>query len=210
MASNSNQVLVRKEVPEELTWRLEDIFATDAAWEEELKEVAELAKQAPSYAGTLNNGGAEALLAALQYHDHIYERAMKLYTYAHMRYDQDTTNSFYQDMNSRIQTLATSISAGLSYLTPEILSLNEETIEGYLAENQDLQLYKQSLKEITMARPHVLPAEQEALLAQMSEVTGSASNTFSMLNNADMVFPHVKNEEGGKKYNLHMVTISSF
>ncbi|MFB2517467.1 oligoendopeptidase F [Lysinibacillus sp. OTC-L20] len=195
MASNSNQVLVRKEVPEELTWRLEDIFATDAAWEEELKEVAELAKQAPSYAGTLNNG-AEALLAALQYHDHIYERAMKLYTYAHMRYDQDTTNSFYQDMNSRIQTLATSISAGLSYLTPEILSLSEETIERYLTENQDLQQYKQSLKEITMARPHVLPAEQEALLAQMSEVTGTASNTFSMLNNADMVFPHVKNEEG--------------
>ena len=31
MASNSNQVLVRKEVPEELTWRLEDIFVTDAA-----------------------------------------------------------------------------------------------------------------------------------------------------------------------------------
>ena len=69
MASNSNQVLVRKEVPEELTWRLETSFVTDAAWEEELKEVAELAKQAPSYAGTLNNG-AEALLA-LQYHDHI-------------------------------------------------------------------------------------------------------------------------------------------
>ncbi|WP_276524443.1 hypothetical protein, partial [Lysinibacillus fusiformis] len=54
--------------------------------------------------------------------------------------------------------MATSISAGLSYLTPEIVALSEETIEGYLAENQDLQLYKQSLKEITMARPHVLPA----------------------------------------------------
>jgi len=195
LTSNSNQVLVRNEVPEELTWRLEDIFATDTLWEEEFKEVAELAKKASSYAGTLKNG-AQALLAALQYHDHIYERAMKLYTYAHMRYDQDTTNSFYQDMNSRIQTLATSISAGLSFLTPEILALNEETIESYLAENHDLKLYKQSLKEITMARPHILPAEQEALLAQMSEVTGTASNTFSMLNNADMEFPYVKNEEG--------------
>ncbi len=113
-----------------------------------------------------------------------------------MRYDQDTTNSVYQDMNSRIQTLATSISAALSFLTPEILSLSEETIEQYLKENKDLQLYKQSLKEITMARPHILPAEQEALLAQMSEVTGTASNTFGMLNNADLVFPKVKNEEG--------------
>ncbi|MFJ8457817.1 oligoendopeptidase F [Lysinibacillus xylanilyticus] len=195
MASNSNKVLLRNEVPEELTWRLEDIFATDALWEEEYKEVAEISKKAPSYAGTLKNG-ANALLAVLTYHDDIYERTMKLYTYAHMRNDQDTTNSSYQDMNSRIQTLATSISAALSFLTPEILSLNEETIESYLAENKDLQLYKQSLKEITMARPHVLPAEQEALLAQMTEVTGTASNTFSMLNNADLVFPKVKNEEG--------------
>ncbi|MGA3600035.1 oligoendopeptidase F [Lysinibacillus agricola] len=195
MASNSNKVLLRNEVPEELTWRLEDIFATDALWEEEYKEVAEISKKAPSYAGTLKNG-ANALLAVLTYHDDIYERTMKLYTYAHMRNDQDTTNSSYQDMNSRIQTLATSISAALSFLTPEILSLNEETIESYLEENKDLQLYKQSLKEITMARPHVLPAEQEALLAQMTEVTGTASNTFSMLNNADMVFPKVKNEEG--------------
>jgi len=195
MASNSNKVLLRNEVPEELTWRLEDIFATDALWEEEYKEVAEISKKASSYAGTLKNG-ANALLAVLTYHDDIYERTMKLYTYAHMRNDQDTTNSSYQDMNSRIQTLATSISAALSFLTPEILSLNEETIESYLEENKDLQLYKQSLKEITMARPHVLPAEQEALLAQMTEVTGTASNTFSMLNNADMVFPKVKNEEG--------------
>jgi len=70
MASNSNQILVRNEVPKELTWRLEDIFASDALWEEEFKEVAELAKKASSFAGTLNNG-AQALLAALQYHDHI-------------------------------------------------------------------------------------------------------------------------------------------
>lgn len=116
----SNQVLVRNDVPKELTWRLEDIFATDALWEEEYKEVAELAKKAPSYAGTVKNG-ADALAAVLTYHDEIYERAMKLYTYAHMRNDQDTTNSFYQDMNSRIQTLATSISAAPSFLTPEIL-----------------------------------------------------------------------------------------
>ncbi|GLC87740.1 oligoendopeptidase F [Lysinibacillus piscis] len=191
----SNEVLVRNEVPEELTWRLEDIFATDAAWEEEFTAVSALAKKASNYAGTLNDG-ADALLAVLVYHDHIYERAMKLYTYAHMRYDQDTTNSFYQDMNSRIQTLATNISAALSFLTPEILSLSEETIEQYLTENTELQLYKQSLKEITLGRPHVLPAEQEALLAQMSEVTGTAANTFGMLNNADMVFPKVKNEDG--------------
>ncbi|MCS1383922.1 oligoendopeptidase F [Lysinibacillus sphaericus] len=195
MASNSNRVLMRNEIPVELTWRLEDIFATDTLWEEEFKKVAELSKEASSYAGTLKNG-ADALLAVLTYYDKIYQRTMRLYTYAHMRYDQDTTNSFYQDMNSRIQTLATNISAALSFLTPEILSLSEETIESYLADNQDLQLYKQSLKEISMTRPHVLPAEQEALLAQMAEVTGTASNTFSMLNNADLVFPTVKNEDG--------------
>ncbi|MEG0259675.1 MAG: oligoendopeptidase F [Lysinibacillus sp.] len=195
MGNDNNKVLVRSEVPEELTWRLEDIFETDNLWEQEFKEVSVLAEKAASFVGTLK-AGANALLAALTYHDEIYSRAMKLYTYAHMRSDQDTANNFYQSMNSRIQTLAAKISAELSFLTPEILSLSEETIAGYLAENKELQVYEQSIKEITMARPHVLPAEQEALLAQLSEVTSASSGTFGMLNNADIVFPKVKNEDG--------------
>ena len=128
--------------------------------------------------------------------DEIYNRMMKLYSYAHMRYDQDTTNSVYQAMDSRMKSLAAKISASLSFLTPEILAMDEKTIEQYIAENEELSIYGQELTEILLGRPHVLPAEQEALLAQLSEVVSASAQTFGTLNNADLVFPKVRDEHG--------------
>lgn len=188
-------VLTREQVPVQLTWRLEDIFATNEAWEQEFKEVTTLSDKAASFQGTLSKGST-SMLQALQYRDEIYGRMMKLYSYAHMRYDQDTTNSTYQAMDSRIKSLAAKISASLSFLTPEILTIDEAIIHKYIAENKKLAMYKQELSEILLGRPHVLQAEQEALLAQLSEVVGASSQTFGTLNNADLVFPKVRDEHG--------------
>ena len=196
MSTNTkNKILTREEVPVELTWKLEDIFATDTAWENEFNEVSTLAEKSASFQGTLANG-AEALFQAFTYQDEILERINRLYTYSHMRGDQDTANSHYQAMDSRVKKLYVKVSTGLSFMTPEILSLDEAELTKYLDEHEGLQLYKQVLKEINEMRPHVLPAEQEALLAQMAEVVNSSSETFSMLNNADLQFPTIKDENG--------------
>lgn len=185
----------RHEVPEELTWRLEDIFATVEDWNTEYAEVENLLTQAPAFQGTLKDG-AEAMLAVLQYRDEVYTRLGKLNAYSHMRADQDTTNSEFQALDSRCSSLVAKAVTALSFLTPEILSLSEEQIADYLANNEALRLYKQELDEINEQRAHVLPAEQEAILAQMGEVTQSSSNTFGMLNNADLEFPVIKDENG--------------
>lgn len=186
---------LRHEVPEELKWRLEDIFATVEDWNTEYAEVENLLKQAPAFQGTLKDG-AEAMLAVLQYRDEVYTRLGKLNAYSHMRADQDTTNSEFQALDSRCSSLVAKAVTALSFLTPEILSLSEEQIADYLANNEALRLYKQELDEINEQRAHVLPAEQEAILAQMGEVTQSSSNTFGMLNNADLEFPVIKDENG--------------
>lgn len=190
-----NKILTRSEVPTDLTWKLEDIFSSDEVWESEYKEVSELAEKADAFKGTFENG-AQALYEALAYKDEVSERIYRLYTYSHMRYDQDTTNSHYQAMDSRIKTLLVKVSTGLSFMTPEILALDEAKLLNYVTEHEELSLYKQVLKEINEMRPHVLPAEQEALLAQVSEVTNASSETFSMLNNADLEFPSIKDENG--------------
>ncbi|WP_075617318.1 oligoendopeptidase F [Paenisporosarcina indica] len=190
-----NKVLTRSEVPTDLTWKLEDIFVSDETWEKEYKEVSELAEKADSFKGTFQNG-PDALFKALTYKDEVQERIYRLYTYSHMRYDQDTTNSHYQAMDSRIKTLLVKVSTGLSFMTPEILSLEEDQLTSFVADHEGLQLYKQVLKEINEMRPHVLPAEQEALLAQVSEVANASSQTFSMLNNADLEFPSIVDENG--------------
>lgn len=190
-----NKVLTRDQVKVEETWRLEDIFPTDEAWEQEFKEIEELSGKAETFKGTLNQG-ATALFEALSYRDTIYQRMGKLYTYAHLKGDQDTTNSFYQAMESRAKTLYVKISTALSYLTPELLSIPEEELTSLAENNENLKLYKHEFEEMNAYRAHILPAEQEAILAQMGEVTGSSSETFSMLNNADLTFPMVKDEDG--------------
>jgi len=192
---SKNRVLTRDEVKVEETWRLEDIFPTDQAWEEEYLLIESFSKEAETYKGTLGNG-SDALFKALTYRDSLSERLRRLYTYAHLKTDQDTTNSFYQAMESRAKTLLVKASTAMSFFLPELLSIDEETLNNLVENNESLLLYKQEIEEINSERPHVLPAEQEELLAQLSEVTGSASETFSMLNNADLKFPKVKNEDG--------------
>jgi oligoendopeptidase F len=185
----------RKDISVEDTWRLEDIFSSDEAWEKEFQEVKGMIGKIQDFEGTLSKS-AENLLEALQYQDSISSRLGKLYTYAHMRYDQDTTNSFYQGLNDRATNLYTQVASALSFVVPEILTMKEEEIAKFLQEKEELSLYKHSLDEINRQRPHVLSAKEEALLAEASEVLSASSNTFGMLNNADLTFPSVKDENG--------------
>ncbi|MFC4353635.1 oligoendopeptidase F [Chryseomicrobium palamuruense] len=192
---SETNVLTRDDVPVEKKWRLEDIFETNDAWEKELEAVTELSKKASSFQGTLGQG-ADALYDALTYRDELSKRLQILYTYAHMRHDEDTANNASQAMESRIKTVYVKAGTELSYLVPELLELSDETIEGYLNEHEGLRLYKQMLDEISKQRPHVLTKEQEALISKFAEVSSASANTFGKLNNADLIFPTIKDEEG--------------
>ncbi|MEK3764763.1 oligoendopeptidase F [Solibacillus sp. FSL K6-4121] len=191
----AKQILTREEVPEHLTWDLTTIFESDEAWEAELKEVDQLSKQASDFKGKVADS-AESLYNTLLFSDALYERLHKLYVYSHLKHDQDTTNSKYQDLDGRVRSVITNVGAAWSFITPEILALDEATLNSYVESYEPLALYKQSLKEINLGRPHVLSAEKEELLAQMSEVASSASKTFSALNNADIEFPKIIGEDG--------------
>ncbi|MDR4937464.1 oligoendopeptidase F [Rossellomorea marisflavi] len=185
----------RSEVKQEQTWRLEDIFPSDEAWEKEFKEIQELSDKAGDFKGTLGNG-ADELYAAFAFQDEILERMGKVYTYSHMRYDQDTTNSHYQGMDDRAKSLYTKLGSAFAYLVPEVLSIEEERIASFLEEKAELKVYAHALEEINLQRPHILTEKEESLLAQASEVFSSSSNTFGMLNNADLEFPSIKDENG--------------
>ncbi|WP_242221154.1 oligoendopeptidase F [Bacillus cereus group sp. BfR-BA-01380] len=185
----------RSEIEVENTWRLEDIFQTDAEWETEFQAVKELLPKMTGFKGKLGES-ANTLLEALQYEDEISMRLGKLYTYAHMRYDQDTTNSSYQALNDRAKSLYSQVSSNMAYIVPEILTISEETLQSFLQESKELKVYEHALEEITHQRPHVLSEAEEALLAQASEVMSASSNTFGILNNADLKFPSIQDENG--------------
>ncbi|MCK7605606.1 oligoendopeptidase F [Geobacillus stearothermophilus] len=186
---------LRSEIPVEETWRLEDIFPTDDAWEQEFQQVKAMIPKLGEYKGRLGQS-PEVLYEALQYQDEVSMRLGKLYTYAHMRYDQDTTNSFYQGLDARAKSLYSEASSAMAFIVPEILAIDEAVLRSFLEQYEPLRLYAHALDEITRQRPHVLSAEEEAILAQAAEVMQATSDTFSALNNADLTFPTIIDENG--------------
>jgi oligoendopeptidase F len=195
VAKSTKELPKRNELPVNLTWKLEDIFETDQAWDEELAQLQKDIPQIAEFQGKLSDS-ADSLYNMLLLQDKLSQRLGKLYTYAHMRYDEDTTNSWYQGLNAKAENVLTQASSEMSFIVPEILAMEEGKVEAFLKENQGLQAYKKTLDEITRQRPHVLSQKEEALLAEASEPMSSASQTFGMLNNADLTFPRIKNESG--------------
>lgn len=197
MAETAKELPKRSELPEEKTWKLEDIFATDEDWKKELESLKADIPQVEKYQGKLGES-ADTLYELLQLQDELSERLGKLFTYAHMRYDQDTTNSFYQGLNAQAENVLTQASSAMSYIVPEILAMDEDKLKSFVEEKEELKLYEKALDEITRQRPHILGEKEEGLLAEAGEALSAPSQTFSMLNNADLTFPEITNDDGEK------------
>ncbi|WP_239256004.1 oligoendopeptidase F [Listeria ilorinensis] len=196
MAENKAAALpLREEVPENMKWDLTPIFATDEAFEEAFKEVAAKGEESTKWQGKLG-ASAENLLGALKFRDELYDQLENLYVYAHLKMDQDTTNAVYQGLYSRVGSLFTKIISGFAYFDPEILAIDETKLADFLAENEELRLYKHLLEDLNLSRPYILSEKEEALLASAGEVMGNASKTFNTLNNADLKFQMIKGEKG--------------
>lgn len=195
MSNTTKELKSRSEVPVERTWRLEDIFPSDEDWKKEYAQLTEELPEIETYQGKLASS-ADTLYELLKLQDDLSSRLGKLYTYAHMRYDQDTTNSFYQGLNAEAEMLLTKASSAMSYIVPEILAMDESKLDEFLQEKKELRLYEKVLTDIAKRRPHVLSEKEEALLAEAGEVLGTGEQTFGMLNNADLTFPAIENEDG--------------
>ena len=79
---------------------------------------------------------------------------------------------------------------------PFLLSLDEETLKGYISEEKGLEYFEEDLLESFRYKPHVLSKEQEAVLSQLGEALSVPSHTFGMMNNADIKFGEVTSENG--------------
>ncbi|MFC5712492.1 oligoendopeptidase F [Thalassorhabdus alkalitolerans] len=198
----NNSLPKREDLPIETTWNLEDIFSTDEEWEKEFNHIKELLPDLQEYKGKTGES-AEQLYGLLVLQDKIAEKLGRLYTYAHMRSDEDTGNSYYQGLNERASSLASQAGQAMAFIVPEILNVPEDKINDFLEEKKELQVYAHALDEINKNRPHVLNESEESILAQASEVTSAPGNTFGMLNNADLKFPSIEDENGEETQVTH-------
>ncbi|HCM86874.1 MULTISPECIES: oligoendopeptidase F [Enterococcus] len=193
--SEAKQLPKRQEVPVELTWDLTKIFADDAAFETKFQALSNELTEVDKIKGSLNQGAAE-FLAAIEYVLDIYRKAEVIYVYAHLKNDEDTANTTNQALYARASSLIAQVSEAVSWFEPEMLQLSDQEIWAFFEAEPKLDLYRHFVEQIISERAHVLPAEQEALLAGASEIFGSSADTFSVMNNADLKFPIVKNEAG--------------
>lgn len=185
----------REDVKLENTWDLTPIFANDEEWESAFKEVQKLIEEAAGKKGTLDQG-AGALLSTLESILTLHRELETLYVYAHLKSDQDTGNSTYQALQDRARLLISQAGEATSWFQPELLSLDEDKVNAYFDEEKELEQYRHEIEQQLANRNHVLDAEKEALLAGASDILSGGSQTFAMLNNADIEFPYVTNEDG--------------
>jgi oligoendopeptidase F len=188
-----SQVLKRNDVPAEQQWKLEDLFPNQQAWDKEYNEVKEALKKVEAFQGKLSEPAA--IKQCFEVEDSISIHMERLYVYANMKHHEDTADPTYQALSDKAKKLSVETSEALSFISPEILSLSDDKLIK-LVNHPELRFYKRTLEEMIREKQHVLSKSEEALLAQVGNLSQAPGTIFSMLNNADLKFPKVKNEQG--------------
>ncbi len=193
---------LRKDVNPDLCWNLEDIYASEEAWEQDWQEAESRLQKLKAWQGTLARSG-QHLAEVLEEELALQLIVEKLYMYARMRRDEDNTNSFYQGLSNRAESLSVKIETGLAFLIPEILALPEDVLNRFQQDTPQLDLYQFYLEKIRRQKPHILSLAEEEILAQANELAQGPEQIFRMLNNADLKFDPIEDEQGNKMEVTH-------
>lgn len=201
----SERIPQRNEIPAEDKWSIEDLYPTDEAWEQDLAKAKEFPAKIASYKGLLSTDPAK-LLEYLKCDDDMTVLLEGLINYAQRKNDEDTRESRYQDMVSRLEMLFVDISGASAFVTPEILSISDETMERFYKEQPAMELYRLCIDRVRRRKAHILSEAEERVMALAGDMTNSPDTIFSMLNDADMKFPDAADKDGNK----HQVTHGSY
>lgn len=195
--TDTTKVPRRDEIEDEYTWDLTTIYASDKVWEEAVGKIEGRMPEIAALQGTVGQN-AQSLLHALKISDDVAQQLWQVYVYAGRRHDSDTTDTAGQELDSRAGSLIAQTSAALSFIEPEILSVSDETINEWLSEEPGLEVYRYKLEQLSKQRAHVRSAEVENVVAQFGDITRATSDIFGMLNNADLDFPFIKDENNNE------------
>lgn len=187
------QVPKRSETKPEYRWKLEDLFASQAEWDREYEQAKALIVKAADFQGRLADPAQ--LKACFELEDDLSLHVERLYVYAHMRHHEDTAEPANMALADKAKKLSVEANEALSFITPEVLSLPDETLDQLIAD-PNLAKYRFTLEEMRRQKAHILSKSEEALLAQAGNISQAPNTIFSMLNNADLKFPTIKNERG--------------
>ncbi|GHP14986.1 oligoendopeptidase F [Lentilactobacillus fungorum] len=195
--AKAQELPLRKDVPVKLTWDLTTIYRTDADFEKDFSAVKDQLPKIAKLAGSLSDG-AEALLSATDAYLQLSRRLEKVYVYAQLKNDQDTSETNYQAMFFRVESLAAQFGAAVSWFDPELLKLSESQMTRYYQAEPKLKAYKRLFDQTFAKRNHILSNDVEKVLAGASDIFSAGEKTFGILDNTDLPFPTVVDDNGNQ------------
>ncbi len=187
----------RKDIKQEYKWNIEAMFPDEALWEQAVAQSLEKADEFTKLSGHLSDS-SDMLLKAYRLRDEMWQQLEKAYVYARMKRDEDNRISKYQAMTDKCFAAIAKMSAISSFFTPELLDIPEEKIFEFLNENKELEIYRFAISETLRQKAHVLSKSEENIMAQLSEVTNASGDIFTMLNNADIRFGTMTDDDGNQ------------
>ncbi|MGD9204601.1 MAG: oligoendopeptidase F, partial [Desulfobacterales bacterium] len=158
----------RKDIPDDHKWDLTPLFATDEDWAKWVTEVEGQIDSYADYKGRLKDS-ADILKAALDFHLSLQRRLERIYTYAHLKSDEDKSNQSYLGLHQRAVSLRVRASESASFLTPEIQAIPDDQMQEILADDS-LTEYKFHLEKILRYKPHTRSETVEHVLAMSQEL----------------------------------------
>ena len=185
----------RSQVPMEDRWATEDMYPTDEAWEQELSTVAEDQEKMSAFAGKLGTS-AESLLEYLKLYEQNGAKMELLGNYCMRKADEDTRNATYQAMRGKFMGAYVALGAATSFDTPEIMAIDDKTLNEFYAVCPELERYRRYLTDLRRRKAHTLSPAEEKLLAAAGEMAEAPSSIFAAMENADLVFPAVADSQG--------------
>ena len=194
MSEDNKNLKKREEISAEYKWKLEKVYSNEEAWQSDFNKLKVEALKLKEFEGKLSD--SNEILKYLELNEEVSRLGEKLYVYAHMKSDEDTTNQKYQGYMNQIDSYMAEFASYGAFFVPEILALPDGTIENLIEKDARFEKYKFMLNDILKEKPHILSKDMEELLALASDCLDAPSSIHNMLTNADMTFGNIKDEDG--------------
>jgi oligoendopeptidase F len=191
---NEIRIPERNDIPDAHKWDLAPLFTSEDEWERHFGELEKRIEGYTAYRGRLGESLA-VFKEALEFDLSLSRELERLYTYAHLKSDEDKTNQRYMGLYGRAMNLYNRASELSSFMTPEIQSLPDDTARACM-DDPSMKGYRFMLEKIFRYKPHTLSAEMEELLAMGGELAQAPSHFFSQLDNADLSFGTLADDAG--------------
>jgi oligoendopeptidase F len=193
--AQDQKIRERSEVGKQYLWATEAIYPTDEAWEADFKALEAEVPKLAAFKGKLGESPA-TLLSFFKLRDDVSPRLEKNFVYASLRADEDTRVNKYQGFEIRLRGLGVKFGEATAWVEPELTSIPWETLERWMNENKELGVYRHALENLFRQKKHILPAEQEKLIALAGQVFAAPAAAYNLLANADLKFPTIKDADG--------------